>query len=234
MLHDAPVIARMQTFVRQWEDAADRKAVFLRCYSMMTANMLVAIEQGEFRDRAWVERLLHRFADYYFLALDAYEQERTTAPAVWQLAHDAARDAAALPIQNLLLGVNAHINYDLVLTLSDLLEPEWGTLSAPRRAARYADHCHVNRVIARTIDAVQDEVIEPAMPGMNVLDVLMGPFDEYLIGRLITGWRETVWQNATHLIAARAQGAEGAVIARIEADTLRLGRRIRHGPFARR
>src|SRR5690606_32407413 len=116
MLHDAPVIARMQTFLRQWEDAADRKAVFLRCYSMMTANMLVAIEQGEFRDRTWVERLLHRFADYYFLALDAYEQERTAAPAVWQLAHDAARDDAALPIQNLLLGVNAHINYDLVLT----------------------------------------------------------------------------------------------------------------------
>lgn len=231
MRPDPPVIAHMQSFVQRWDEAADRKAVFLRCYSMMTANMLAAIERGEFTDRDWVDRLLHRFADYYFDALDRYERTPAAAPAVWRLAHDATRDPATLPLQHLLLGVNAHINYDLVLTLADLLEPEWGALSAPQRAARYRDHGHVNRVIARTIDAVQDEVLEPAMPGMSLLDVLMGPLDEYLIARLITGWREDVWQNAARLMEARARGDDAPVLAQVEAFTLRLGRRIRFGPL---
>ena len=226
----APVLSRMHDFVRRWDEAADRKAIFLRCYSMMTANMFAALERGEFEDGDWVERLLHRFADYYFDALDAYERTPDRAPAVWRLAHDATREDAPLPAQHLLLGVNAHINYDLVLTLSDLLEPEWGALSAAQRAARYADHGRVNRVIAHTVDAVQDEVLEPVMPGLDVLDVLLGRLDEALVARLIAGWRETVWHNAA---ALREAGADRErVLARVEADTLRTGRRIRYGPFA--
>ena len=36
--------------------------------------MLVALEQGSFEDVEWVDRLLHRFADYYFDALSCYER----------------------------------------------------------------------------------------------------------------------------------------------------------------
>ena len=226
-----PVLNRMQVLVDRWDTCADRKAVFLRCYRMMTANMLAALDGGEFRDRAWVETLLHHFAGYYFDALDAYEQDPAAAPAVWQLAHEACCDAAVHPIQHLLLGVNAHINYDLVLTVADLLEPEWDALPAERQALRYADHGHVNRVIARTIDAVQDEVLDPVMPSMDWLDMLMGPLDEYLISRLITGWRETVWHNAVHLLDGRMTGDDGAVLADVEADALRIGQRVRHGVF---
>ncbi len=34
--------------------------------------------------------------------------------------------------------------------------------------SHYTDHCHVNDVIGGTIDAVQDQVIEPAMPVMDI------------------------------------------------------------------
>jgi hypothetical protein len=40
----------------------------------MTEKMLVALEQGSFEDVEWVDRLLHRFADYYFDALSCYER----------------------------------------------------------------------------------------------------------------------------------------------------------------
>jgi len=84
--------------------------------------------------------------------------------------------------------------------LVDLLEAEWSNLSNEQRTARYADYCHVNEVLARTVDRVQDQVLEPAMPGMNLIDVLMGPLDELVVSRLITGWRETVWQSACRLL----------------------------------
>lgn len=195
-----PILERMQGQIGQWEQSRDHRVVFLSCYRMMTQNMLEAIAGGEFQDPAWVNRLLHHFADYYFWALEAYEREPGQAPPVWQVAHGSQANRQAL--QHLLLGVNAHINYDLVLAVSDVLEGEWEHLSPQQRQMRYADHCQVNRVIAQTVDSVQDQVIERFDPAMDWVDRLMGPLDEWLISRLITHWRDQVWQNALDRISA--------------------------------
>ena len=55
------------------------------------------------------------------MALHAYENHSSDAPEVWQLAHSAAIDPHITALQKLLLGVNAHINYDLVLTVASQL-----------------------------------------------------------------------------------------------------------------
>jgi len=216
---ETPVTTKMQSLINQWEGESHQHAIFLSCYQMMTSNVLVAVEQQEFRDAAWVREFLHRFADYYFVALEDYERDPASAPRVWQLAHGTARDQRSLPIENLLLGVNAHINYDLVLTLVDQLRPEWSALSDEERATRYADHCYINKVLARTIDSVQDQVLEPAMPGI--------PLDELLISRLITQWRETVWQYAIRLLEAESGDEQAALLQQVEEDTLKLGNLIR-------
>jgi hypothetical protein len=216
----------MKSLIRQWEQESHQQAIFLNCYQMMTSNVLDAIEQEEFQDGAWVREFLHRFAEYYFEALAAYERDPASAPRVWQLAHSTAHDPRSLPIENLLLGVNAHINYDLVLTLVDQLRAEWSELSDEKRAIRYADHCYVNKVLARTVDSVQDEVLEPAMPGMALIDTLLGPLDELLISRLITEWRETVWQYAVRLLEAESADEEVALLREVEEKTLKLGNLI--------
>jgi len=188
--------------------------------------MLVAIERQEFNDPTWVNRLLQRFANYYFVALDAYQLSPTSSPRVWQLAHNSAKNPQVTSLQNLLLGVNAHINYDLVFTLVDLLQPEWTGLSPSQRSSRYADHCQVNTVIGRTIDAAQDQVLEPGMPLMNWIDTLLGPLDEFLISRLITRWRESVCQNATCLLDTQEAGNQARLIGEIEAEALQTGKII--------
>jgi hypothetical protein len=103
-------------------------------------------------------------------------------------------------IQDLLLGINAHINYDLVFTLCDMLEPEWKQLTGAERNQRHADHIQVNHIIAKTIDAVQDQVLETLVPEMDLVDRLMGPFDEWMISELISHWRDEVWEQAVSLI----------------------------------
>lgn len=77
-------------------------------------------------------------------------------------------------MQNLLLGVNAHINYDLPLSLYDCLHQDWPLLDEPQRKLRQNDHETVNQIIGDTIDAVQDTVVEPLSPAMAVVDRLMG------------------------------------------------------------
>jgi hypothetical protein len=223
ILPNAPVIHRMQSFVAEWESQSDQRSIFLSCYMLMTGNMLTAVDQKEFSDPQWVDGLLHAFADYYFIALDTYNLHPTSAPPVWKLAHDACRDPSMSPLQKLLLGVNAHINYDLVLTLVDLLRPEWPNLQEERRKVRYQDHCLVNDIIGRTIDTVQDTILEPSMPIMDIIDNLLGPLDEYLISRLISGWRENVWKNATRLIEIQDLAEQHELLKKVEKDSMRTG-----------
>lgn len=221
-----PLIARMQSQVQTWESAADGRALFLSCYQLMTRNMFEALAAHEFSDRIWVDRLLHRFADYYFDALAFYERDPAAAPAVWRMAHDAARRRETAALRKVLLGVNAHINYDLVLTVAELLQPEWPDLGPAQRAARQADHEHVNNVIGRTVDAVQDQILDPAMPLMDLFDRLLGPLDELLISRVIAGWRHAVWRNAVALIETTGAESRRRLIARVETEALALGRQI--------
>lgn len=196
------VTERMQRLIDAWQARNDRRAAFLTCYRMMTANMLSAIDQGEFHDPNWVNALLHHFAGYYFNALDAYEMNDPATPAIWRQAFDVSNQPRVLILQNLLLGMNAHINYDLVFTLVDMLEPEWAILTPGERQQRYADHSHVNDVIQRTIDVVQDTIIEPDAPLMQLADILLGRADEWLVSRMIGNWREDVWGHAQSLLCA--------------------------------
>lgn len=223
------IVDRMDQQVRQWETAVDRRAIFLACYKQMTANMFIGIEKGAFQDVVWVEKLLQHFADYYFAALDAYETGSPAIPPVWRQVHDTAHHPQTHVLQNLILGVNAHINYDLVLTLVDLLDVEWPLLSSPQRELRYHDYCVVNDIIARTIDAVQDEVVEHWSPAMDVVDKMMGRLDERLMTQLITNWRQQVWTWAVRMLEAppkrenlRAQ-VEMATRQRAEAVMLQHG-----------
>jgi hypothetical protein len=228
---DPAIIARMQALVGSWQERGDQRAVFLSCYQMMTQNMLTAIERGEFRDSLWIGRLLHDFADYYFKALEQYDRNPTSTPRVWYIAHDAARDSKSMALQNLLLGVNAHINYDLVLTLDDLLHSEWQRLSPEKQADRYWDYCYVNDIIGKTIDAVQDQVLEPAMPILDIFDSLLGRHDETLVSNLITHWRENVWKQAVCLFDCDNPQERTSLIVNVEKNALRHASVIGLGRF---
>lgn len=220
-----PTIARMAAQVATWQAHDDRRAIFLDCYLRMTRQMSVALDAGEFADAAWVACLLDRFADYYFDALTTYEQGGAP-PAVWQVAHDAAHQPETLTLQNLLLGVNAHINYDLVLVVAELLQPEWPQSTAAQRLQRHADYTHVNAIIARTIDAVQDEIVVPGAPVLRIVDLLLGRLDEWATVQVITGWREEVWQQALTLLATSDPAASAELRDAVEANTLRRAARM--------
>lgn len=223
MIPEATVLRRMDQYLAGWQQAGDQRHVFLSCYRLMTANMLRAIEADRFHDRHWVHTLLHRFADYYFEALTCYDCGDAV-PRVWQHVHQLTRSGKLHRLQHLMIGVNAHINYDLVLTLCDMLEPEWAGLSVEKQKIRYEDHCTVNTIIAATIDQVQDEILEPGDQLMAWIDVAFGRLDEYLISRLITHWRQDVWEDAQRLLITSSVSEREILRQAIEARVLRRAR----------
>jgi hypothetical protein len=221
-----PLLIKMQSKSREWEHATDRRAIFLACYTMMTHNMTASVRQQEFHDSEWAYRFIGRFADYYFEALAAYEEEPLQSPRVWQIAHQSCHNTAIQPLQLLLLGINAHINYDLVLTLEELLRPEWNTLNSSGRAARLADYQYVNDIIGRTIDAVQDDILAPEMPFMRRIDMAMGPADEWLLSRLLARWRSRAWRDTMLMLAAGNTHTRLQITKGVEISTVRRAKAI--------
>ena len=196
------VLHHMTQRADAWEKTGDQRCTFLRCYNLMSSNMALAIHEGQFHDPSWISTLMLRFAEYYFEALGHYECQAEHTSAVWRHAHNATVQTKLHVLQNLLLGVNAHINYDLPLSLYDCLHEEWATLSAAQKQLRQDDHEKVNQIIASTIDAVQDTVVEPQSPIMAVVDRVMGRMDEWLLSQLISSWRNEVWNVAIRLLDA--------------------------------
>lgn len=219
-------LERMRTCLCRWESAGDARAVFLGCYQMMTTNVLAALATGEFHDPAWVRHLLVHFAGYYFEALDAYEADEARTPAVWACAYRAAARRGAPALQQLLLGVNAHINYDLIFATADLLADDWESMSSEDRAGRQADYNHVNEVIGRTIDQVQAEILNRREPVLEVVDVMLGPLDEWLVRLEIGHWRDEVWAQALQHISLSDPVAREQHRDAVEAMALQWARRF--------
>lgn len=208
-----------------WEQCGDGRAVFLDCYARMTDAVVTAVVNDRFLDGDWVLLLLERFASYYDASIDG-GSEGLLIPEPWVLAHAAAVGNDAHPMQLLLAGVNAHINYDLVLTLIDLLEPEWASIDGTMIEHRKRDYDEINQVIAETADLVQDRVLERRVPWLQILDRGLGRWDERMAVRLLGGWRSRVWRQSVTLLDLADLDDRRARTAAIERQCARRARML--------
>jgi hypothetical protein len=184
---------RLTTLESTFRERGDRRGAFLCVYARVTEAVGVAIDDGAFADPEWVTDYLVTFADLYREALLAYETGDLVAlPDPWQVAFETAARGDALVVQDVVLGINAHVNYDLALALQRV-----GV--GPDRRARYADHCAVNAVLRSLVDEVQDRIAEFYAPGVTDLDESFGRFDEALSMFSLREGRDSAWRSAVAL-----------------------------------
>ena len=184
---------RLTTLEATFRERGDRRGAFLCVYARVTEAVGSAIDDGEFADPKWVTDYLVTFADLYREALLAYETGDLVAlPDPWQVAFETAARGDALVVQDVVLGINAHVNYDLALALHRV-----GV--GPDRRARYADHCAVNAVLRSLVDEVQDRIAEYYAPGVAALDESLGRFDEGVSMFSLAEGRDSAWRSAVAL-----------------------------------
>jgi hypothetical protein len=208
----------MRTTLMLFHERRDKRAIFLRLYYVMTLEVHAAINRLRvysgrtvFLDAPWVERLSGKFASLYFLSLDT--NGRDPDPAVeraWKTADKAARSGCSTVVQNALLGMNAHINYDLARAIASNLDPgdlnDYATLQR-----RKFDHDQVNNLLVRTLGPVQDVLAQDYGPGIALADRLLGRFDERFSEAGLTYYRERVWWDALTFAAAAVEGRDDVV-----------------------
>ena len=182
----------------------DARRFFHGTYMRTTEAVATEIERGGFGDGQWVEQWDVAFASLYLDAFDQFSAgEATSGP--WRVAFAATRGERLPPLRHVLLGINAHVNFDLPQALLLMID-DASFDDAELMARRAADHEHIDQVLAsRLVD--EDELLrEVEQRGdRGLLDRIQ------LLGRLgtkrfLTEARRKVWRNAVELSRARRRG----------------------------
>ena len=207
------LIARMAAMLAPLEAEGDQRRYFHATYQRTTIAVADEIKRGGFADPEWVERWDIAFADLYLDALEASQAGRRLSRP-WDIAFSAP--AGLPPLRHVLLGMNAHINYDLPQALLAVITAEqFG--DAALLARREADHQAIDGVLASRVGAEDDELTRHSGPP-PLLDRLLGPANRLGTRRFLREARAKVWANAIALNQAREQGpdAYAALLARLE------------------
>jgi hypothetical protein len=188
--------ARLAALTAEQEPLRD----FLGTYLRTTVAVGKAVDGGLFEDAEWVERWDVAFAELYLDALDAHLRG-SAPPRPWRLAFDAPADQPGL--RRVLLGINAHVNYDLpqallaVISDADFADP---ALMARRRR----DHERIDGVLAARVAAEDGEIASGETP--SLLDRALTPLNRAASRRFLREARLKVWENTEALQAARVAG----------------------------
>ena len=203
----------------EFRQRRDRRSVFLTLYTVVSREMRDRVAQKAFDDTEWVHRYAVRFANLYQHSLEAYDGGRLSeVPKAWRLCFDAARTGTRLVLQDMFLGVNAHVNHDLPFALN-------GVSIDPDRPARYADHKAVNDVLGAVTERATARLAALYAPGLPDMDDCAGELDELSTLFSLQVARESAWEAAVALANARSDveravastliGSRASVVARL-------------------
>ncbi|MGG1678417.1 DUF5995 family protein [Neobacillus sp. NRS-1170] len=219
------VIEVMTEQLRVFQQSGDHRVVFHRVYLLMTKEMQKRLSTGFFLDPVWLEHVLVGFAQYYFHAIDAF-QEGQPCPPAWELAFRQASEKKGFVLQDALLGINAHINSDLPMVMHNILSEEQAWPDARKMLHRRQDHERINYVLADLVDLVQDELSNYYARFIRVIDYVMGRKDESLSSIILSHCRTAVWYNSELLLGASDEEQRNLQRRRIENDALAISQKV--------
>jgi hypothetical protein len=194
------VVATMQSRLDALTPAQEPLREFLGTYQRTTLAVGKAVDDGGFEDPAWVERWDVAFAELYLDALDAHLSGGTP-PRPWRLAFDAPADLPALRL--VLLGINAHVNYDLPQALLAVITDE-DFADTRLMDRRRRDHERIDGVLAGRVAAEDEELASRS--ARSLLDRALQPLNRVASKRFLREARLKVWHNTTELQVARLAG----------------------------
>jgi hypothetical protein len=172
--------------------AGDASGYFPALYSRVTQRIGASIEDGAFHDGPGLDRFATGFASHYLASADDHGR----APRCWQASWDVAADSRLLIVQHLLLGINAHVNYDLPRAVVEVAD-ERGDLLSIRH-----DFDAVNDVLAATyVDIVKD--LDRVSRWVNSASRLGGG---HAFNFSLALARARAWQAATAMYPLSAEG----------------------------
>ncbi|MFL5894163.1 MAG: DUF5995 family protein [Thermoleophilaceae bacterium] len=189
----------------------DHRGVFATTYLELTKQLRRTLRADPrfFQDSRYLYREDALFADVYFNTARDYARGKPIAPA-WRIAFDTAKSGDVNAAQDMLLGINAHVQNDMPFVVAAL---------GVRRldgGSRKPDHDRVNEIldaayepVVRAVQARYDPIVGTTNASWTFADDAAGL-------EMVKEWREQVWRNAERLIAAKSDSERAQITDQIQ------------------
>lgn len=189
----------------------DHRAVFTTTYLTLTEQLRsAALERpSKFVDLPYLYREVRNFAAFYFRSIRRNDIGKPVPPA-WEIAFATAKDGEVNAGQDMLLGINAHVQSDMPFVLAAM-----GLVDRGGRS-RKPDHDVTNEVLADAYQRVVDRVAQRYDPLLRTTNASWNPVEDIAALEMVKGWRELVWRNAERLVDADSPGERAQVADSIE------------------
>ena len=171
-------------------------------YLDVTSEVARLLRGTQAEDPAFLERLDVIFANFYFRAVaDAASEPAVISPA-WRPLFRARHDMRVAPAQFALSGVNAHINYDLSVTVVETCRLLG--VAPQDDSPQHRDFERINGLIATVQERTQRDLLTGLL---GKADRALGRVDDVVAGWSIERARDAAWTNAKLLWQVRDEPA---------------------------
>jgi len=218
------VLDEMDIEVGRCIDTDDRRGYFALMYRGVTRRVRDGLRDNEFPDPEVMEDLDVLFATRWLDACRGWwDDAPVTSP--WRVAFDASLNEKITLMQHLMLGMNAHINFDLGIAAAETVD---------RHPQMTIDDLHddfmsINEVLGSLIDEMQD-AMATVSPWMGIADWAAARFDEDASGFAIEWARDQAWEFARELSAV-AVDERAAIVDEQERTVAQLAEHIADPPW---
>ena len=216
------VISELDEIVQQSYDEASRLGYFAALYRRVTRAVRDGIAAGSFQNGPLMEQLDVVFASRYLDALATF-QTGGTASRSWIVAFQGCDNGDLLILQQLLSGMNAHINLDLGVAAAQVSPGAQLPQLKP-------DFDEINSVLASLVDTVASE-IAVVSPLIGDLENIGLSSETKLINFDMTAARDAAWLTAEHL-AGEPSSLHDATVSALDLGVSIQGRAILYPPFS--
>lgn len=184
------VIAQLDDIIARSNREGSRLGYFAALYRKVTVKVKEGIAAGRFEDGPRMERLDVAFANRYLEALDQFRRGQQTTRC-WLVSFRAAAAWRPIILQDLLLGMNAHINFDLGIAAAEIAPGD-------ELPSLQYDFDEINNILAALVGQVESE-INQVSPWINLLDHIDPKADTAIINFSMDKARASAWDLATTL-----------------------------------
>ena len=193
-----------------------RLGYFAVLYKQVTQRVKDGIDGDFFDNGPRMERLDVVFANRYLEALGQYSRGESPSE-VWRVAFEAADLWRPLILQQLLLGINAHINLDLGVAAAEI---------APGEALEDLRHDfdRINEILFSMVAQVEHAIGEVS-PWIAWLERVGGKAGDAIVRFSLSVARQGAWRLASRL-APREHSAWPPLIERRDQNSVKIARDI--------
>jgi hypothetical protein len=193
-----------------------RLGYFAALYRHVAVSFKRAVARGVFRDARRIEQLDVAFFDRFLRAVDTH-RHGGEASASWQVAFDAATQWRPTVLTHLLLGMNAHIDFDLGIAVAKVVP-------ADEMAEFEPDYEKMNVLLSRLLAVVEHDLAR-IWPWLGWLHRLFGTIEDGILNFSMKTARQLAWDKAQEL-ATLTGDQRRATIEQLDGEVARVGARI--------